>query len=609
MADATKENGPINDLNLAVIGNCSYGGLINRNGRLVWACLPHFQDDPVFCSLLNGGNDDDDIDNKFGFFDIVLEGQTRSEQQYIHNTAVVVTKLFDGNGGGLEIIDFAPRFKRLGRTFRPMMMVRLLRPLSGYPCIRIRLRPAYGYGASKPLTTRGSNHIRYVLPDQTIRCTTDAPISYILQEVAFVLEEPVTILVGHDESLTSPLAETGREFLEQTIDFWHEWSRILSIPFEWQKAVIRAAITLKLCSFDESGAIIAALTTSIPEAPHSERNWDYRFCWLRDSYFVVQALNRLGATSTMERYLNYITNIVVDAEDDLLQPVYGITLEKDLTEETVKSLPGYRGMGPVRKGNQAFEHIQNDVYGSVILAVTQVFFDERLTRPGDANLFKLMERVGRKCLELYDQPDAGLWEFRTLAKVHTHSSVVCWAGADRLAKIAERIGKDENAAFWRKKADAMHAHIIDNAFNSELNTFVECWGGHDVDGSLLLMLELGFVSPSDPRFANTVEAIGAKLRHGDHLKRYVSEDDFGRPEVAFNICTFWYIDALAAIGKREEACKLFNNMINCRNHVGLLSEDINPDTGELWGNFPQTYSMVGIINSAMQLSKSWKDAF
>lgn len=606
MAIGEKEKGRISDLNLAVIGNGSYGGLIDRDGRLVWACLPHFQDDPVFCSLLKDGQDGG---SNNGFFDIVLEGQVRSEQQYIHNTAVLITTLSDDSGGSLEIIDFAPRFNRLGRTFRPMTMVRLLRPLSGYPSIRIRLRPTHGYGRTTPLITRGSNHIRYVMPDQTLRCTTDAPISYILKEVPFVLEEPITILVGHDESLTSPLTETGREFLEQTIDYWHNWSRFLSIPFDWQKAVIRAAITLKLCSFDESGAIVAALTTSIPEAPNSERNWDYRFCWLRDSYFVVQALNRLGATKTMERYLNYITNIVIDAENDLLQPVYGITLETDLTEEVVDSLSGYRGMGPVRKGNQAYEHIQNDVYGSVILAVTQTFFDERLTRPGDINLFKLMERIGMKCLGLYNQPDAGLWEFRTMAKVHTHSSVVCWAGVDRLAKIAERIGETERAAFWRRKANGMHKDIIKNTFNDELNTFVESWGGRDVDGSLLLMLELGFLSPSDPRFANTVETIGAKLRHGDHLYRYRSEDDFGRPEVAFNICTFWYIDALAAIGKQDEACALFENMLKCRNHVGLLSEDIDPDKGELWGNFPQTYSMVGIINSAMQLSKSWKEAF
>ena len=595
----------MSNLDLAVIGNCTYGGLIDRNGRLVWACLPHFQDDPVFCSLLN----DSDKEGTFGFFDIVLEGQIKSEQKYLHNTAVLVTTLYDNKGGAIEITDFAPRFKRLSRMFRPMLMVRLVRPVSGYPRIRIRIRPAYGYGRTWPLTTRGSNHIRYVAPDQTMRCTTNAPVSYVLKEASFVLEEPITILLGPDESLATPIVEAGREFLEETINYWHEWSRYLSIPFEWQKAVIRAAITLKLCSFEESGAIIAALTTSIPESPHSERNWDYRFCWLRDSYFVVQALNRLGATATMEQYLNYIANIVASTENGHLQPVYGITLEPELTEEIVTGLNGYRGMGPVRKGNQAFEHIQNDVYGSVILASTQVFFDERLTRPGDINLFRMLERVGEKCLDLYDKPDAGLWEFRTMAKVHTHSSVVCWAGVDRLAKIAERIGEDDRMIFWRGKADRMHEEIVANTFNEELGTFVESWGGSDVDGSLLLMLELGFMPSADPRFANTVEAIGAKLRHGDHLYRYVSKDDFGHPEVAFNVCTFWYIDALAAIGKREEACALFENMLQCTNHVGLLSEDINPDTGELWGNFPQTYSMVGIINSAMQLSKSWKEAF
>jgi len=595
----------MSDLNLAVIGNCSYGGLIDRNGRLVWACLPHFQDDPIFCSLLN----DNGEEGKFGFFDISLEGQVRSEQYYHHNTAVLVTKLYNDNGGAVEITDFAPRFKRLKRIFRPMAMVRLVKPLSGYPRIRVRLRPAYNYGAASPPTTRGSNHIRYVMPDITLRCSTDGPVSFILQETPFVLEEPFTILLGPDEPLVSPIDESGREFLEETIEYWHEWSRYLSIPFEWQKEVIRAAITLKLSSFEESGAIIAALTTSIPEAPNSARNWDYRYCWLRDSYFVVQALNRLGATATMEQYLNYITNIIAGSQDGNLQPVYGITLEKNLAEETVDTLAGYRGMGPVRKGNQAHEHIQNDIYGSVILAATQTFFDERLSRPGDENLFRLLEAVGMKCLAFFDKPDAGLWELRTRAKIHTHSSVVCWAGVDRLSKIASSFGQNARATFWREKADAMHGIIIKNAFNSELNTFVESWGGTDVDGSLLLMLELGFLSSTDSRFASTVEAIGRKLRHGNHLYRYVSDDDFGRPEMAFNICTFWYIDALAAIGKREEAHELFENMLECRNHVGLLSEDIDPDSGELWGNFPQTYSMVGVINSAMQLSKSWEEAF
>jgi GH15 family glucan-1,4-alpha-glucosidase len=596
----------MSDLDLAVIGNCTFGGLIDRNGRLVWACLPHFDSDPIFCRLLDDGGDGDE---ESGFFDVTLEDQVRSEQHYIHNTAVLVTTLYDANGGAVEITDFAPRFRRLDRSFRPMAMVRKVNLLKGYPRVRVKLRPAHGYGADRPHTTRGSNHIRYVMPHLTLRCTTDGPVSYILDEVPFVLEEAFTMLLGPDESLASPIIETTREFFERTCDYWHEWTRYLSIPFEWQAPVIRAAITLKLCSFEETGAIIAAMTTSIPEAPNSTRNWDYRFCWLRDGYFVVQALNRLGATKTMEGYLNYITNIVASATNGHLQPVYGITLKSRLTEDLMETLAGYRGMGPVRKGNQAYEHIQNDVYGSVIMAATQVFFDERLTRRGDVALFERLEQVGHKCLEMYDAPDASLWELRTRAKVHTYSSAMCWAGADRLAKIAGHLGLKERASFWRDQANTMHLAIMENAFDERQNSFVESWGGSDLDGSLLLLLELGFVDASDPRFVGTVDAIGKQLKRGNHLFRYAAEDDLGTPETAFTICTFWYIDALGALGRHDEARAMFENMIRLRNHAGLLSEDIDPDTGEMWGNFPQTYSMVGLINSAMQLSKRWRDAF
>ncbi|MDH3981234.1 MAG: glycoside hydrolase family 15 protein, partial [Gammaproteobacteria bacterium] len=292
-----------------------------------------------------------------------------------------------------------------------------------------------------------------------------------------------------------------------------------------------------------------------------------------------------------------------------LQPVYGITLKSRLTEDLVETLAGYRGMGPVRKGNQAYEHIQNDVYGSVIMAATQVFFDERLTRRGDVALFERLEQVGHKCLEMYDAPDASLWELRTRAKVHTYSSAMCWAGTDRLAKIAGHLGLEERASFWRDQANTMRQAIMENAFDERQNSFVESWGGSELDGSLLLLLELGFVNVSDPRFVGTVDAIGKQLKRGNHLFRYAAEDDFGTPETAFTICTFWYIDALAALGRYDEARAMFENMIKLRNHAGLLSEDIDPDTGEMWGNFPQTYSMVGLINSAMRLSKKWRDAF
>jgi len=263
----------------------------------------------------------------------------------------------------------------------------------------------------------------------------------------------------------------------------------------------------------------------------------------------------------------------------------------------------------VRRGNQAYEHIQNDGYGNVILAATQAFFDERLTRPGDHRLFQRLENVGRRALDLFDKPDAGLWELRTKSKVHTHSSVMCWAGADRLARIAARLGMSGQAEQWRRDAEKMRAVIIENAYDAKRNTFVESFGGDGIDGSLLLLYEVGFIEGSDPRFVGTVETIEKTLRRGDHLYRYAVEDDFGTPQTAFNICTFWYIDALAAVGRQAEARELFENMLSSRNHLGLLSEDIDPKTGELWGNFPQTYSMVGLINSAMVLSTSWEEAY
>lgn len=370
----------MSSLDLAVIGNCSYSALIDRQGRILWSCLPRFDGDPVFCSLLNGANGDGGAqdENGFGFYDIRIDDFARSEQYYLNNSAVLVTTLFDSHGSAVEITDFAPRFKQLERFYRPVMIVRQIRPVIGNPRIQIRLRPAADYGARRPEITHGSNHIRYISAANTLRLTTDVPISYVVEEVPFVLEEPHTLILGPDETLSRPIAEAGRDFRENTIDYWREWARYLSVPFEWQEAVIRAAITLKLCSFEESGAIIAAMTTSIPEAPGSERNWDYRYCWLRDAYFVVHALNRLGATRTMEDYLRYITNVAASAENGHLQPVYSVTLGSKLTERIETGLDGYRGMGPVRVGNQAYEHIQNDVYGSVVMAATQMFFDRRL---------------------------------------------------------------------------------------------------------------------------------------------------------------------------------------------------------------------------------------
>ena len=595
---------PEADLDLGVVGNCAFAALIDRRARVAWACMPRFDGDPVFAGLLEGGSPEGDRSR----FDVEVEGFDRSRQSYVDNTPVLVTTLHDREGRSLEVTDFAPRFSQFGRRYRPMALVRILRPVEGQPRIRIRIRPRFGDARRPAQVTHGSNHIRYVGPDLAVRLTTDAPLAYVLGESWFHLEEPLTLFLGPDESLTRPVGETGQDFLSATAAYWREWVRHLHVPLEWQEPVIRAAITLKLCWFEETGAIIAAMTTSVPEAPHSGRNWDYRFCWVRDAYYVIRALNELGAVDILESYLRYVRNLVAAADGGHIQPVSGIDLRQALPERAVAALPGYRGMGPVRFGNEAYRHIQHDVYGQVVLSNAQAFFDRRLLRPMDERDFASLEKVGERAFEVHREPDAGLWELRTKAMVHTYSSLMCWAACDRLAKIAAHLGRAERAALWSDRAGTIRAFIEEKAWNDRMGSYTGALGGADVDASLLFLADLGFHEAGHPRFAGTVRAIESSLLRGRHMFRYSTEDDFGLPHNAFNICTFWYIDALAAMGEGALARELFEEMLARRNHVGLLSEDIDPATGELWGNFPQTYSLVGIINSAVRLSRPWSFA-
>jgi len=589
-------------LDLALIGNCTVGALIDARANITWGCFPRFDGDPVFCTLLKEVDD-------YGFFAVDLADCERTEQHYLGNTAILVTRLYDRQGGAIEVTDFAPRFGQHGRMFRPMMLVRRIRRLSGSPRLTLRLRPACDDGAARPAMTWGSNHIRYMAPALTLRLTTDASLTAIMQETAFFLEDTITLLLGPDETVHEAVGEVGRRFFEETTQYWREWVRNLGIPFEWQDAVIRAAITLKLNAYDDTGAIIAAMSTSIPEAAGSSRNWDYRFCWLRDSYFVVNALNRLGATRTMERYLSYIVNIAADANGGPLQPVYGIDGRAELHEREVLALAGYRGMGPVRIGNLAYHQVQHDVYGSAILAATHIFFDQRLTRRGDEALFHRLEALGEQARRCYDQPDAGLWELRGSARVHTFSAVMCWVACDRLAKIARQLGLAERAAYWQEESQQIHATISRRAWSEARGAFVSTFEGEAMDASLLLLVEVGFLEASDPHFASTVHAVEKDLRRGDFIFRYVETDDFGEPENAFLVCTFWYVNALASLERRDEARELFGKLLACRNRHGLLAEHIDLRSGEQWGNFVQTYSMVGLINSAIRLSIRWDQAF
>jgi GH15 family glucan-1,4-alpha-glucosidase len=590
-------------VNYGVIGNCQVAALIDEQARMVWACLPRPDGDPVFSALLQkeGG------DSEKGVFAIDMIDLVRTEQAYLRNSAILETRLYDRHGGAIRIVDYAPRFRTRGRVFRPMMFVRAVEPVSGRPSLRLRLRPTAAYGERSEPGSTGSHHLRFAAEGLHYRVTTDASLAALQENRPIVLEQPLHFIIGPDETVQESPASLSREFLGSTLSYWQEWVRTLAVPADWQDAVIRAAITLKLCTYEDTGAVLAALTTSIPEAANSSRNWDYRFCWLRDAYFVIQTLNRLGATRTMEAYLHYIDHIIASSTADTLQPLYGITGDPRAEERIVTSLSGYRGMGPVRFGNLAAEQVQHDVYGSVILAATQLFFDQRLVRSGDQTLLERLYRLGKRAVATFEEPDAGPWEFRGKLQRHTFSATISWAGCDRLGRIARHVGDDAAAREWGARASYMCEEILAGAWSDERQAFTSAFGNRDLDATALLLPELGLLPASDPRFLKTLERIEEELRTGDLLFRYKHADDFGQPENAFTICAFWYVNALAAAGRVDEARDRFTRLLSRRNPLGLLSEDIQPTTGELWGNFPQTYSMVGVIGSALRLSRSWEE--
>lgn len=595
------------DLELWPIGNCQVSGLIDESGALVWACVPRVDGDPTFCALLRGNTGQD-----AGTWRFELEGQTAVSQRYLRNTPILLTRLEDAKGGAVEIYDFCPRFERSGRTYRPVAFARIVRPVAGSPRIRTVLTPMSGYGAQLAAKTQGSNHVRYLVERNTLRLTTDAPVGYVLDERCFRIERALHFFLGPDEAFDGDIEYDVESMLQKTGDYWRLWVRGLATPLDWQDAVIRAAITLKLCQHEETGAIVAALTTSIPEAPGSERNWDYRYCWIRDAYYTVQALNHLGALDVLEKYLAYLRNIVADASDGVIQPLYAVSGAKEIIEWEAPDLPGYRGMGPVRVGNAAYYQVQNDCYGQIVLPSIQSFSDHRLLRIANEDDFRSLEHVGEMAWKTHDQPDAGLWELRTRTAIHTYSSVMSWAACDRLANAAEHLGLIDRAALWRERADTVRKHIDQGAWlaiegHEAGGHYAASFGGKQLDASLLQMVELRYLPAEDPRFRATLAAVQHALRRGEHMLRYDSEDDFGLPETAFNICTFWLIEALHRSGEDEEARRLFEAMLAHRTRSGLLSEDMDFETGELWGNFPQTYSLVGIINCAGQLSRSWRD--
>jgi GH15 family glucan-1,4-alpha-glucosidase len=597
--DLLEKASSVSSLDLALVGNGTLSALIDENASVVWCCLPRLDGDPVFCSLLGG-----EVGSRAGEFGIKLRNLIRREQQYLADTPILVTRLYDAFGGAIEITDFCPRYEEGDALRVPSLLVRQIRPLAGRPQIVAMVTPAANYGCDARSARAVDGAIVYD-GEPAVRLITDAPASAVTNAEPLVVDRTLTFVIG-SETIDGDASEMGARMLEKTTAYWRRWAGQLSTPSQWRDAVVRAAMTLELHVYQNTGAIIAATTTSIPEAPNSGRNWDYRYCWPRDAYFTIDALCRVGDVRAIERYLTFLLGVAEQSSESRLVPIYDIDGGPIPIEHVADCLPGYRGMGPVRIGNKASEQNQNDLYGEAVLTAEPLFTQPRANRKGDKSLFGRLERFGEHAVRLYDQPDAGLWELRGTGRVHTFSSVMCWVACDRLARYAEALELKDRAGYWRAHAARIHDEISRRSWNAKLNAFTATMDGDSLDASLLLMPRLRFVDASDPRFVGTVAAIERDLRHGDFIYRYVERDDFGYPENSFLVCTFWYIEALARMGgeRRDEARRLYEKVLSARNRHGLLAEDLDPRTLELWGNFPQTYCMSGIIECAIRLSEN-----
>jgi GH15 family glucan-1,4-alpha-glucosidase len=582
---------------LALLGNCSYQALIDKQANVVWLCWPRFDSSFVFGSLLD--------EQYGGEFSIKPKGTILdTKQQYEPNTNILST-MFETEQGSFEVTDFAPRFRQYERFFKPMMLIRKLQPLQGRPLVRVMCRPTYDYGRLDPDEYLASNHIQWKLPVGQMRLTTNAPLSYVREGRYFVLDRPIYLVMTYGQPLEAELEETCEIFLHRTRKYWQTWVKHNSIPHHFQQEVIRSALVLKLHQFEDTGAITAAATTSLPEHPGAGRNWDYRFCWLRDACFTLGALRRLGQFEEMEAFVGYLTNIA-EQSHDRLQPCYGIAGEKELFEITLDHLKGYQGNVPVRAGNQAYEQLQHDVYGEMISAIAPLFLDYRFSGSNFPRSTNMIHRLLEHIRKTMTSPDVSLWEKRQGPQVHTFTLLLHWLGASMATRIGQFCADPDLENQAKTLANKARQLIETQCWRPELGYYADAVVGDYADASLLMMVNLGFLNPTDPKTVTHVEELAKRLAdpHRDYLLyRYQHNDGIGETKSTFTVCGFWYSEALARIGKCDQAFHVLQNLLSHANHVGLFSEDIDPISGQLWGNFPQTYSHVGLINAAFALNE------
>ncbi|WP_417940421.1 glycoside hydrolase family 15 protein [Flavobacterium sp. RS13.1] len=585
------------NLNYGIIGNCRSAALVSDKGAIEWCCLPEFDSASVFAKIL-----DQEIG---GSFEIQVTDDYTITQKYIPNTSIVVSTFSNGTDA-FEINDFMPRYrKEKGGYMAPPEIIRYIKKLSGNPSFKVIYDPRLDYASGVTSSYVKENHIVSLtgtIKFDSLFLYSNLDLESIANGNEITLKGDGYLLMAYNEKIFIPtLTKINLEF-ERTKTYWLSWSDKTTEYKKYNEQIARSAITLKLLSYEKTGAVLAAATTSLPETIGEVRNWDYRFCWIRDASMVVKVISELGHKKLAKDYLQFIIDLVPN-KDEKLQIMYGINKEKKLTEETLDHLSGYMGSKPVRIGNAAYSQRQNDIYGILMDVIHQQLITFSNDTENGEELWNITKGIVWVVNKHWQEPDKGIWEFRTEERHFTFSKILCWTAIDRAIKVARILGKKHKAEKWEPLAAAIKNDIMENAWNESVQAFTQSYGSNDLDTSVLLMESYGFIEEMDPKYVATVKAIERDLSNDGLLYRYKNKDDFGLPSSSFTICTFWFINSLYKIGEEKKAEKLFEQLLSYSNHLGLFSEDIDFKTKRLLGNFPQAYSHLALIETAINLSR------
>jgi GH15 family glucan-1,4-alpha-glucosidase len=604
MAEALNRYVPIADY--AAIGCTRSIALVSRGGSIDWLCWPRFDSESVFGRILDA--------EKGGYFAIQPAIPFASKRRYLEGTNVIETT-FTAASGIVRLLDLMPvmteseKQKRLS-PFRQLL--RRVECVEGDVPIVVTYAPRPDYGRVTP-----SLKVR----SDSVSCAWRARVLNLRSDAAFIVEgntatanfnlrpgESRTFALGFDDHTPVVLASIGDEAnaeIEETIGFWREWSGQLTYDGPYRDLVLRSALALKLLTYTPSGAIVAAATTSLPESIGGERNWDYRYSWLRDASWTVSALYDCGFYNEGAAFLDWLLYSTRLTQPNL-QMLYDVFGEAHIPEKTLDHLEGYRGSRPVRIGNAAHSQFQLDVYGEVLGAV-----DEATQRGAtlDRDSRRLLRRLTDIVCDRWQEPDAGIWEKRGGARQHVHGKVMAWCALDSALRIADRGHIDVDRAHLEQTMAQIKEAVLTRGFDAERNTFVGIFGEKEVDASLLFIARVGFIDPKDPRMLGTIDAIRSTLGGNGLLYRYdtrKTSDGLPPGEGAFIACTFWLVEALALAGRVDEAHALFDDVVRHANDAGLFSEEIDVHTGALLGNFPQALTHIALLNAALALEQAGK---